>query len=579
MADVEDTGPRERSDFGAFDEAFVRCYPAALESAMELLLAALPRVSEGEVLGGAAAYEYMVALRDQMVAAASEAASHYDSESWLRLIRRLNPRALTFAESGTMEYAGDETERVAENLAGTAAGVPADYSSESVPTVVSMRLARLMALAGMVNSLEGGVRSATKGVRYRVFRRRRPRPHDSDALREALREFDLRNTWRSAEDSIRLEQHLADDFDGDPPMLVVYRFSSGLADDQIWHGSFREGRLDSESVQFTVRVFMTGDETYTVLGRNGVLASFDIPEAIASLIVLGRALLEHVLHHAADAGRSLPLYGLLDIATDDLNARLDSTIEQVAVASWLSENGQAELTASQVIEHIDALYVHGGRSLPGPVLRERDGRTTVDVWAYTWHVGQELKLSPHTGGAIANLSATQFEEASQQLIDSSVLAPPPELRALRGRTLRLEGRPVTDVDAIALGGQKLFLISCKKFLLKVSYLAGEYAAARSGTARLNAALDEWSERIATFRDHPVGDNYDFSGYDIQGFILLPELVFTPRADSRELLYLDLNDLFFTKVESFDQFAATLEMASWPPEPPALKARQACHQFL
>jgi len=565
-------GPQVRADLNAFDEAFVRCYPSAQRAAMDLLLGSLPRVNDGEIVEGEAAFDYMIELRGKMVDAATEVATYYDSETWLVLIRRLSPRALSYSESGTMDYEGDSTERVAENLVGTARGERLDVESAQVPTTVSMRLAKLFALAGMVDSLEGAVRSATKGVKYRVRRRRRPRPVDSDELRDALREFDLRSTWRTADGAARLQEITPDCFEGDPPMLVAYRFVDGLGIDQTWEGPFRDAQPVEETVRFTIRAFTTGDETYTVLGRHGVLASFANPSATASLIVFGNALLRHVLDSDDAAGATLSRLGLLWIETEVLTTQINDTLHHEATAAWLADSGQEALSASDVLANVRALYTHGRRSFPGPIMQDRGHRTLVDAWAYAWHVTDGLKLSPHTGGAIANLSAEEFEVATQNIIDESVLAPPIELRELRGKTLRLNGQPVTDIDAILIADMtKLFLISCKKFVIGVDYRAGDYRAARNREQRLSAALDEWRDRIATFRNAPIGDNYDFSGYEVEGFILLPELVVTRRSDARETLHFGGDGLFFTKVESFGQLVATLEMASWPPEPPGLRA--------
>lgn len=563
-------GPQGRADFDAFDEAFVRCYPSALQSAMNTLIESLPTVNEGDVLEGQAAFDYMITLRHKMVDAATEAAASYDSVTWLNLIRRLTPHALSFAASGRTDTEGDSTQRVAENLVGTARGEFLDTASMSIPTVVSMKLAKLMALAGMVDSLESGVRSASKGVKYKVRNRRRPVPFDSDALRDALREFDLRSSWSSADDEVRLKEIDQDVFDGDPPMLVAYRFHHGFALDETWGGPYISASPIEEPVQFTIRAFVTGDEKYLVLGRHDVLASFDDPTAAVCLIVFGNALLRHVLAFAEDAGQTLPRLGLMWIANDDLQARVDATLRDPAVLTWLSENKHNTLTAVQVIQRVLDLYQHGRRSFPGPVLQEHAGQTLVDAWAYAWHVTHGLKLSP-SGGPIANLSGEAFELVTQELIDASVLAPPVKIRELRGKDLRLNGRSVTDADALLVAGNKLFLISCKRFVTPVAYLAGEHAAARSGTDRLDKALDEWRDRIAKLRENPVGDNYDLSGYEVEGFVLLPELVFTPRKDSRELIRFGRNELFFTRVESYSQFAATLEMASWPTEPAPLWA--------
>ncbi len=563
--------PRSRADFEAFDESFVRYYASARRSATDALLRSLPRVNNGDVLEGASAVDYLVDLRQKLVEATTDAARHYDSRTWLELIRRLTPHALAFAEYGTMRPQGDSIQRVAENLVGTAQGTYLDLTSPRVPVDVSMRLARLMALAAEVNNLENAIRSAGKGMKYQVARTRRPRPYDSEELSAALDEFDLRSNRASVDHATRLEEIDVDDFDADPPLLVAYRFHPGLAADQAWDGPFRSAPPREEVVKFTVRSFTTGDEKYTALGHGGVLASFDQPEAVASLMIFGNALLLHVLDYAEDAGNSLPHTGLLKIDAEEFLSCVHKVLERPRVAAWLAEAGQRIPSADQVLAHVQGKYVHGRRSFPGPILQQHDTQITVDVWAYAWHVTHELKLSPQTGGAVANLSAEQFELATQELIDKSVLAPPRELRELRGRTLRLNGKSITDADALIVADKKLFLVSCKKFLIRADYLAGEYTVVRNGATRLNAALDEWRERISTLRASPVGDNYDFSGYEIDGFVLLPELVFTPRSDSRELLRFGRRELYFTRVESYSQFATVLEMAGWSPEPAALRA--------
>lgn len=560
-------GPQSRQEFDEYSEAYVRCYPAARRAAQATLQKALPKGFDEEVLAGEAAFDYMVALRQAIVEAVIEIASAYDSGTWLRLIRRLSPHAVEFVETGSTDHEGDALQRIAENLVGTASGARIDSVSEKLPTEVSMRLARLMAHVRLVDELEGDVRCSTKGVKYIVAPRRRPRPYDSNALLDALYEFDLRNKWGSVDGAARLQEINPDDFRGDPPMLVAYRFNHGLAIDQSWHGGFALARVREEPVQFTVRAFETADETYTTLGRGGVLQSYEDPQSIASIVVFGHALLRYALSEISEVGQTLPHLGMVEIESETLLTEIADALRMPQIAEWLTLGGQASITAERVIDCVLELYEHGSRSYPGPVIQSFEGRTIVDVWAYAWHVSHDLKLSPHTGGAIANLSAEEFEIATQSLIDASVLAPPAELRRLRGRTLRLNGKPVTDVDAVLTHGRTVFLISCKKFMRKVDYLAGEYVAARNGTSRLDAALDEWRHRIGTLREWPEGDNYDLTGYDIQGFILLPELIFTPRDDARELLPFGRSGLFFTKVESFGQFSATLEMAGWPEESP------------
>ncbi|KTS62936.1 hypothetical protein NS206_09770 [Microbacterium testaceum] len=563
-------GPQTRKELNAFDELFLRCYPRASEGAMDVLLDALPVVDEGVVLSGEPAFNYMIELRQRMVDATVEAAQSYDSVTWLNLIRTLSPHALSLATIGTTEGEGDSTQRVAENLVGGAPGARLQVPAAQAPaTAVMMRLARLMALAGMVDSLEGAVRSASKGVKYRVRNRRRPKPVESDNLRAALREFDLRGKWRTADDELRLNEVDNVDFVGDPPMLVSYRFVNGSAMDETWSGPYRSVEKVDSPVQFTARAFVTGNHLYAALGEHGALASLDDPEAAAALVIFGHALLEFVLQAAPDAGRTIPYLGTLSLSRDLLDASVQVALDRAKVRAWLTANGQGAISAAEVTRRVEASYQVGRRSFPGPILHDDGSDVLVDVWAMAWHVTHDLKITAH-GGRLANLTGEHFELFVQELIDASVLAPPKVMRDLRGKVLRLDGRAVTDVDAILVSGATLFLISCKRFLTPVDYLAGENKAYKNGMDRVNKALDQWRDRVETFRNSPKGDNYDFTGYTIEGFVLLPELVFTPRSDSREKIRFGTDDLFFTRLENFGQFAAVLEMASWPKEPPALR---------
>ncbi len=214
-----------------------------------------------------------------------------------------------------------------------------------------------------------------------------------------------------------------------------------------------------------------------------------------------------------------------------------------------------------MITLIQGLYQNGARSRPGPVLHYEGEDVVVDVWAFHWHVYVALRINPSTGGSFVNATALEFEEAVQRIVDESPFAPPSALRELRGRTLRIEGRDITDLDALIVVKKTLYLVSCKRFVLGVEYLAGDYRTVRNARSRVELALDEWAARVQEIRGTPVGDNYDFSGYAIDGFVVGPELLFTPRADSREQLQLGIGDLFFTRLESFDQLAGMLSLAA------------------
>ncbi|AZC14471.1 hypothetical protein DT073_12825 [Microbacterium sp. ABRD28] len=518
---------------------------------------------DGELLEGALAFDYLVTLREALVVAASDLADEYHSASWLELLRLLNPAATRDIGPYGADADFQSLFRVAENLVGSANGATLHSLSETgVPTAVSMRLARLLALAGLVDDLEGAIRSSTKGATFRVYRRRRPRITKNDELRDALAEFDLRNRYSNVEHHAYLDQRGTYDLPGDPAVLAVFRFPDGFALNPTWTGAFRGATLTDDLAQFTVRVFTTGDPTNAVLGQ-GALDAFDDPDATAAIVVFGHALLRRVLERDTAAGQSLTRYGTLRIPAHELESEVAEALEESNVSEWLSLHGRAALGVDQVLRLVDGMFHLGRRSYPGPILHSVQDDVLVDVWALSWHMTVGLRIDPSIGGALVNASAEEFELVTQSVIDGTPFAPPPDLRKLRGRTLRLAGAPITDVDALVVVGRKLFLISCKRVTLRVDYLAGDYRSVRNAQSRVDSALDEWSERIRIIRGSPIGDNYDFTGYEIDGFVVVPELVYSSRAKSRELLRIGVERFFFTRVESLAQLTATLTMASNP----------------
>jgi hypothetical protein len=198
---------------------------------------------------------------------------------------------------------------------------------------------------------------------------------------------------------------------------------------------------------------------------------------------------------------------------------------------------------------------------PGSVIYDSPKLLTLDAGALTWHVSAELRVNPSAGGSLVNSSALNFEVAVQAVVEKSIFKTPQAILELRGRTLRIAGRSITDVDAFVVVGKKLFLISCKRFAVTVEYGAGDYKTIRNAQTRVDEAIADWAEKMETLRASPKGDNYDLTSYEIDGFVLIPELIFSASAESRETIELGVSDLFFTRLETIDQFMSVLEMAS------------------
>ena len=143
----------------------------------------------------------------------------------------------------------------------------------------------------------------------------------------------------------------------------------------------------------------------------------------------------------------------------------------------------------------------------------------------------ELGRSPLLG----NLRAREFELQCQDLIDGTAWLPPPELKALRGRTLRAGGRALTDIDAIGVKERSLLIVSCKSVIYDRDYDQGDFRVIRNTQATVDQAVIEWGAIVAELRRQRRGENFDFSQFDeIVGVVCTP---FAPySSDDRTLAF-------------------------------------------
>ncbi|WP_152607183.1 hypothetical protein [Clavibacter michiganensis] len=498
-----------------------------------------------------------------LLAQAPKFIEHYTPHAWIQFIRLANSRAFCayFGEGNQNDL---DTFRFAEHLVSNAPEIAGGYvpSEERIKDKrPAVRLARLLVYADLLCYVENNIRSATKGVRFEIKHNETAQYADSSKMRSALAEFDLRNQWSSVErwtDVVKPE-HLSEP-GRDPALLTCNRYLAGFVRGDSWLGPLRRGVKRQGCQQFTVRTFRSGSPTHSIL-IPGTLRGFDNPRQAAAMVVFGHALLAYVVERHFTAGLTMPESGYLASSREEIIEEIRLALEGVTISSWLDSHDLFGVTPSEVFDEMDDLYCYGKLGTPGRVLYGTDDDYIVDLWSFTWYIYVTLKVNPRIGGAVVNEGALAFELMTQALIDGSSLAPSASIRALRGKTLKHNGKQITDIDALAMHGQQLFLISCKQFTLMPEYSAGDYAAARNARTRIDEALDEWQTKVKFLIDNPVGDNYDFRNFKLEKFVVVPALIFTPKPEARTTTHLDGKRLFFTALESIDQMAATLEMAS------------------
>lgn len=141
---------------------------------------------------------------------------------------------------------------------------------------------------------------------------------------------------------------------------------------------------------------------------------------------------------------------------------------------------------------------------------------------------------PRLEGSAANARAAHFELATQAIINQSAYKPSEALGEIRGRTLILKGKKLTDIDAIGAQGDTLLLIQCKSLVYRDEYDMGETRGILNARATVENGLREWKKRIKEIEENPIGDNYDLSEYkNFFPILCTPQPIFVPMGECTE----------------------------------------------
>lgn len=248
------------------------------------------------------------------------------------------------------------------------------------------------------------------------------------------------------------------------------------------------------------------------------------PPELGDLLLLSRSVLVHVgrfpksIKTFLERGYLLTHRERIEATFRDMLAGGDELTKRVAQV-WGARDAQTRLRS---------LAGASGSTWPlqpGPVVRMSGDVTCVDLLGLSRRL-ETLLQPPHVQGEAANARADHFEESTQDLLDRTPWAPPGKLRELRGRTLRIDGRSITDIDALAARSDTLLLVSCKSIRYTSGYDVGDYREVRNAESTVMEALTDWRQKMSVLRSSPHGDNYDFSMYrHIIGVVCTPMVVF------------------------------------------------------
>lgn len=163
---------------------------------------------------------------------------------------------------------------------------------------------------------------------------------------------------------------------------------------------------------------------------------------------------------------------------------------------------------------------------PGYFEIGRDDQLCIDLC--TCSLMLNIKLEHKViDGPIANLRALNFEKSLQNLIDLSSFRPDQYIRSLvEQKSLNVNSKAKTDIDAAFIYEGILILISAKSYIYNSEYDKGNYTYIRNIKSNIEKNIHEWREKIEFLNKNLVGDNYDLSDYgEVQGILCTPSLFF------------------------------------------------------
>lgn len=178
---------------------------------------------------------------------------------------------------------------------------------------------------------------------------------------------------------------------------------------------------------------------------------------------------------------------------------------------------------------------HAYRGSAWPIVHGNPLRTTsnyvcIDMWAASQGFITTLQF-PKVQGPVANKRATWFEDAVQEVIDTTAWSAP-KFRSLRQKHLKVGGKTLTDIDAIGARGRDLLIASCKSIPYTMEYDRGDHKAIRNAETTVVSAVNHWKGIVDTLDANRVGDNYNLSNFDrIIGVVCTPFVVYTTSGDA------------------------------------------------
>ncbi len=126
-----------------------------------------------------------------------------------------------------------------------------------------------------------------------------------------------------------------------------------------------------------------------------------------------------------------------------------------------------------------------------------------------------------SGGHDANRLTALFERQVQAVIDATPSRPEGRLRDLIGRAIRVDGKALTDIDALACSKDLLILVDAKAWAVPPTLQFGEFYAVEDRRRTAEEACVGWQRKVQIIRDNRAQLGLP-ENIDIAGVVVCPE---------------------------------------------------------
>ena len=209
--------------------------------------------------------------------------------------------------------------------------------------------------------------------------------------------------------------------------------------------------------------------------------------------------------------------------TNFLHEALDEAL------GWLRDNPASTIDAAvipkdvaELLAELDSRPPSAFPPLAGSPVHPSGDFTLVDL-AGASHLLFETLIRP-ADGAGANFWSDQFEVDVQRLIDDTPWAPSGEQRDLIGRFVKREnGTDITNIDALAVQGNDIILVSCKSVASSLELGRGDHKAVRNYRSKAEDAVRVWDGKLAEVQSAPhlLGPWAASAEWNIHGIVVFP----------------------------------------------------------